>query len=178
MSKQSPKPAGHPVQAWLTQYSKALHNYLFRRLRSREDAEDMAQEVYLRLLRVEASEMIQTPQAYLYGIASHVVHQSRIRAQREVVDFDSDSTEALTETSLHATRDDFTEEAEIEQIVEWALNQLPLMQRVVLLLHKRDQLSDREIAQRLNIGVSTVKTHLARGQARMRILWDLKGEDR
>ncbi len=178
MSERSPKPAGHRVQTWLKQYSKALHDYLFRRLRSREDAEDMAQEVYLRLLRVEASELIQTPQAYLYGIASHVVHQFRIRTQREIVDFSSDSIEALAETSAHATPDDFTREAELEQLLDWALNQLPLMQRIVLLLHKRDQLSDHEIAQRLNIGVSTVKTHLARGQARMRTLWNLKGEGR
>jgi RNA polymerase sigma factor (sigma-70 family) len=177
MSKRSPK-ASHPVQTWLKQYSKALHDYLFRRLRSRQDAEDMAQEVYLRLLRVQASELIQTPQAYLYGIASHVVHQFKIRAQRAIVDFDSDSMDALAESAARATPDDFTQEAELEQLLDRALNRLPVMQRVVLLLHKRDQLSEREIAQRLNVGVSTVKTHLARGQARMRTLWDLKGEDR
>lgn len=175
MNERTPNPAGQADERpW--HYTKILHQYLFRRLRSREDAEDMAQEVYLRLLRVKAHELIENPQAYLYGIASHVVHQFRIRSGRELVDFDSEVIEELTEDSAHATSDHFTTSLEVEQQLNWALGQLPLMQRVVLLLHKRDELSDREIAERLNVSVSTVKTHLARGQARMRTLWDPVGE--
>ena len=175
MSKTSPNPVAGQIHDRPWQYAKALHRYLFRRLRSREDAEDMAQEVYLRLLRVKSGELIESPQAYLYGIASHVVHQFRIRSGRERVAFDSEAVDELAEDSAHAVPDHFTTSVEIGQQLNWALNQLPLMQRVVLLLHKRDGLSDSEIASRLNVSVSTVKTHIARAQARIRTLWDDKG---
>lgn len=175
MSKQAPHSMS-AAQSWLTQYSKSLHRYLLRRLRSTQDAEDLAQEVYLRMLRVDANEMVHSPQDYLYGIASHVVYQFKLRAQREVVDFDSESVEYATENPQQVAPNALAQSVEAEQHLEWALNQLPLMQRVVLLLNKREQLSDREIAERLNIGVSTVKKHLARAHARMRTLWDINGE--
>ncbi len=43
--------------------------YLARRLTQRQDAEDLAQEVYLRLLRVDAAKRVQKPVAYIFGIA-------------------------------------------------------------------------------------------------------------
>jgi len=178
MNEHAPDRAANPSRSWLVQYRKSLHRYLLRRLRSAEDAEDLAQEVYLRMLRVDENELIHSPQDYLYGIASHVVYQFRLRAHREMVDFDSDSVERAVQNPSQVPPNELAQRIETEQHLEWALNQLPLMQRAVLLLHKRDQLTDREIAQRLNIGISTVKKHLARAHARMRTLWDIKGEDK
>jgi len=49
------------------------------RLRNNADAPDLAQEVFLRLMRVEHHESIRSPEAYLFTVASHVLHQHTLR---------------------------------------------------------------------------------------------------
>src|SRR5579863_7576439 len=43
------------------------------------DVPDLVQEVYLRLLRLDNHEAIRNSQAYLYTVASHVLHQHALR---------------------------------------------------------------------------------------------------
>jgi len=51
-----------------------------RRLRNAAaDTPDLMQEVYLRLLRVDDQDAIRNPQAYLFTVASHVLHQHALR---------------------------------------------------------------------------------------------------
>jgi DNA-directed RNA polymerase specialized sigma24 family protein len=54
------------VRAAYEVYGKALHRYLMRRLSNAEAARDLAQEVYLRLLRVPDAAAIRTLQAYVF----------------------------------------------------------------------------------------------------------------
>ena len=77
------------------QYGLGLHRYLERRLPTPQDADDVAQEVYLRLLRLDDTEFVREPQAYLYGVASNVVREFRMRSEleRERVTFDSTAAE-------------------------------------------------------------------------------------
>jgi RNA polymerase sigma-70 factor (ECF subfamily) len=159
----------------MAQYHKALHRYLMQRLRSSEDAADLAQEVYLRMLRVENSELIRSPLDYIYGIASHVVYQFRLRSQREPVTFSSEAVEHAAEHPSEVSRDELLERLDTQQQLTWALEQLPPTHRVVFLLRKRDHLSDRQIAERLNLSIHTVKKYLFQAQARMRMLWNRKG---
>jgi DNA-directed RNA polymerase specialized sigma24 family protein len=69
-------PDKHAFVAGLaTQYGRRLKQFLRLRLGNRSDVPDLAQEVFLRLLRVPNHEEIRSPEAYLFTIASHVVHQ-------------------------------------------------------------------------------------------------------
>ena len=60
------------IAEWAGVWNAGLTRYLRRRLPGRIDPEDLAQEVYVRLLRVEQLEQIKEPQAYLYRVASNV----------------------------------------------------------------------------------------------------------
>ncbi len=158
-------------QPGLEQYQKALHRFLLQRLGSAEDAADLAQEVYLRMLRVEHNELVRSPLDYLYGIASHVVYQFKLRMRREVVTFDSQALEQLAEHPPEIRADELADRLDAQQQLEWALGQLPATQRVVFLLRKRDHLSNQQIAERLGLSMHTVKKYLFQAQARMRTLW-------
>ena len=70
------------IAEWARHWNAGLTRYLRRRLPGRIDAEDLAQEVYVRLLRVEQIEHIKEPQAYLYRVASNVAQEWRMRAVR------------------------------------------------------------------------------------------------
>ena len=56
-----------------TEHRERLHLYLRSRLANDADAQELAQEAYLRLLRISRTELIKHPQTYLYRIASNLI---------------------------------------------------------------------------------------------------------
>lgn len=52
-------------------HGRRLRRYLAVRLRNATDVADLAQEVFLRLLRVDRHDKIRSPESYLFTIASH-----------------------------------------------------------------------------------------------------------
>ena len=67
------------VAAVAARHGPRLKRFLRRRLRNRADAPDLAQEVYLRLLRVERPEEIRSPEAYLLTVASHLLREHTVK---------------------------------------------------------------------------------------------------
>jgi RNA polymerase sigma-70 factor (ECF subfamily) len=149
------------------QYYAELHRFLVRRLRGSQQAQDLAQEAYLRLLRVERAELVRQPRSYLYRIAVNLVSEFRLRARREPITYDSEALAELAEIAGVETTPDAQRAADAEQI-EALLEQLPPLYRAILILRKRDGLSYPEIAQQLDISVHTVKKYLARAVAKCR----------
>jgi RNA polymerase sigma-70 factor (ECF subfamily) len=149
------------------QFRAELHRFLVRRLRGRQDAGDLAQEVYLRLLRVEKNELVRQPLAYVYAVASHVAHQFRMRAEQSPVTFDSEVMERVAEDPERVLPDQLAEHLNAQRTVERLLEDLPPMHRAVLVLCKRDGLSYEEIAQNLNLSVHTVKKYVYEAKARV-----------
>src|ERR1700686_1535016 len=69
-------------------YGQGLRRFLAGALGNADDVPDLAQEVYLRLVRFEGYESIRSPEAYLFTIASHVIHQHAVRRSSEPVSVD------------------------------------------------------------------------------------------
>src|SRR5689334_12315029 len=61
-------------------HGQRLRRFLAARLAVAADVADLAQEVYLRLLRVEHHDQIRSPEGYLLTIASHAVYQHALNA--------------------------------------------------------------------------------------------------
>lgn len=155
-------------------YHADLHRFLMRRLQSTQQAQDLAQEAYLRLLRVEKASLVRKPRAYLYRIAINLVYEFRLRQQQEPVTFDSDVLAEVSEAvSDHPQLED--ERLANEQRVTALLERLPPLYRAILVLRKRDGLSYDEIARQLAISVHTVKKYLARAVAMCRERTDSNG---
>jgi RNA polymerase sigma-19 factor, ECF subfamily len=158
---------GGPVESAFEQYWRGLHKFLMRRLRSSHNAQDLAQEAYLRLLRVEDIELIRQPQAYLYRIASNLAYEFKLREQKDVVTFDSEVMDDVAEHPHELFADELDRLGATQQL-EHVLGQLPPMYRAVFVLRKRDGLSYAEIAKSLDLSVHTVKKYLARAVAQCR----------
>jgi RNA polymerase sigma-70 factor (ECF subfamily) len=150
------------------QYHAGLHRFLMRRLRSTQNAQDLAQETYLRLLRMDRHELVRKPQAYLYRIASNLVYEFKLRERNEPVCFDSEELERAAESSMAAATADASDDLNVSQQLETLLVQLPPLYRAVFVLRKRDGMSYPEIAHTLDISVHTVKKYLARAVAQCR----------
>src|SRR5690606_20444248 len=70
------------VAAAAVRHGEKITRFMSARLRhAAADVPDLVQEVFLRLLRVERPETIRSPEAYLFTIARHVLHQHRVRRE-------------------------------------------------------------------------------------------------
>src|ERR1700720_4413409 len=66
-----PKPS--LVERLFVEHRGALQTFFRRRIRSKADAPDLAQEVYVRMLRISDQEAIRNPVHYLYTVANNLV---------------------------------------------------------------------------------------------------------
>jgi len=150
---------------WRRRWDQRLFQFLRRRVRSSVDAQDLAQETYLRLLRADDLTQVRNPLAYLLQVASHVALEWRDRQSR------SDSMVALDEDMLV---DGQLPELELDarlsqQRLEQTLSSVSPMMRAVLLLRLRDERSNQAIAAELRITDRQVRRYLARGYERLRM---------
>jgi RNA polymerase sigma factor (sigma-70 family) len=138
-----------------------LRRFLAARLRNAADVGDLAQEIFLRLLRVERHDLIRRPEAYLFTIASHVLHQHTLNlaGAPEALDaIDSGDPQLVIDSDpaahLHLER-------RLEAL-DRALARLSPKTRAAFVLHRRDGCTVDEIAAKLGISRSSVKKHLAK----------------
>jgi RNA polymerase sigma factor (sigma-70 family) len=151
------------------QHSAELRRFLLRRVKNRDDADDLAQEVFARLLRVKDAELVRKPMAYLIGIATHVVREFRQRRQLEPVLFDSHVSDSVPEESrLEGPQMD--EQLDLQARLDAAIAKLPPAHQVVLILVKRDGLSYTEAAKKARLSVHTVEKYLVEARAQLRML--------
>lgn len=171
----APQASARFADATYSEYSEDLHRYLARRIRHPEDAHDLAQEVFLRLMRVEAPERVRKPVAYLFSVASHLVREFRLRTGRENehVVYNSEAADEAARTS-GSSPDGLADDLNIERQLLRALQRLPRTHRAVLLLVKRDGLSHQEAATALGLSVHTIERYVVEATARMaNMAWEL-----
>ena len=123
-----------------------LLRFLRSRLSNRADADDLAQEVYIRLLRIKEPGEIRNWRAYVLRVAANVAYEWRLLAKKH----GKHSSELL-----HALpgKEDTFQQVKIDQqmsILATALATLSPKCRAVLLLHRRDQYTYLEIAARMD----------------------------
>jgi RNA polymerase sigma factor (sigma-70 family) len=156
------------VSAIASRYGRRLRRFFTLRVRNEADAPDLAQEVFLRLMRVEHHETIRSPEAYLFTVASHVLHQHTLRQASTPPSVDI--SEVFVELQL-TSDDDPSARADAQQRleeVERALAHLPAKISTTLLLHRFSGLSIEEIGQQLGVSRPTAKKYLARALTRCR----------
>lgn len=151
------------------QYRRELHKYLLRRLRRPHDLDDIKQEVYVRLLRMECMDRVREPLAYLYSVAASAVADFMLAEQRrQHVTSNNDVVDSWVEDLNQASPDDMAERISVERQLERALNQLPHAQAAALIYHYQDGLSCDETAKKLGLSPKSVDKYLTRAKARMR----------
>jgi len=151
------------IEQWADAWHDDLVRFLARRTTTVADAQDLAQEVYLRLLRVDRSEFVRKPRSYVFRIAANALNEWRLRArQRHVHDG------VLDELSSDADPmdDAVVERRQAHLLTELA--RLPLPVRIALVMHARDGLGHKEIAKQMEVTPRMVKRYLQTGYGLLR----------
>jgi len=150
-------------------YRVILFGLLVRILNSREEAEDVLQEVFLQIWRRAADfdERRGRPFTWLVTLArSRAIDRLRFLASRQRVT-DTAAREAPEEVSDAASD---TLHSEQREIVQRALAELPEEQKLILLLAYFEGLTQSEISERLSTPLGTVKTRMRSGMIKLREL--------
>jgi len=74
---------------------RALQAFLYRRTRQHTDAADLAQEVYVRMLRIEDPDKIADMDAYLFTVASNLIREHAAREGRRGIRVGVEDTAVL-----------------------------------------------------------------------------------
>src|SRR5687767_16028932 len=109
--------AGEFVRQVAAVYGRTLRRFLVGRLRAGDDAEDIAQEVYLRLLKLDRTDLIREPVAYLYVVTKQVFQAYREREARQPLATDDDALYQLVHRDQSPTADDTAECVHLDR--EW-----------------------------------------------------------
>ncbi len=147
-----------------------LRRFLARLLTDRAEAQDIAHDAYLRVLPQLDNQTARNPEALLYVTARRLALNRLKRRQRSPID-----SAALPEIDPAVPATDAARQAVVRQeleLLEHAIAELPAGCRSVLLLRHHQQLSHREIADRLGIAVSTVEKQHARALRLLRATLD------
>lgn len=140
-----------------------LRNFIRASVSSDEEASDLAQESYLRLIRYGGTHKVRDGERLLYRIARNLLADGfRRRAARpeEVVEPERIARESAPVSDLQPRR--VAEARERIHLVEEAILAMPERCREVFLLNRFGGLSYSRIAERLSISQSTVEKHMAR----------------
>jgi RNA polymerase sigma-70 factor (ECF subfamily) len=147
-----------------------LRRFLARMLTDHSEAQDVAHDAYLRILPQLDNQTARNPQALLYVTARRLALNRLKRRQRSPIDSCAAPTAEPADPADDAARQTIVRQ-ELE-LLEHAIAELPAGCRSVLLLRQRQQLSHREIADRLGIAVSTVEKQHARALRLLRAAID------
>ncbi|WP_417318451.1 RNA polymerase sigma factor [Emcibacter sp.] len=144
------------------EHSQSLKGYVYRFLRSENEAEELVQETFLRYHNAKNQEDIKSPKAFLYRIA----HNLAIKAlrRRKIVRFenslDGEHMEVKCAEPLADQRLNSKQEFKLFCDAVW---KLPPRCRQVFILRVIKRHSYKEIAQKLEISVSTAEKHVLKG---------------
>ncbi|MFZ0499948.1 MAG: RNA polymerase sigma factor [Steroidobacteraceae bacterium] len=160
MPLETPKP---PLGQFL-----AACTELLRRCRKsrREDAEDVAQDACIHVLRLAAPQTVRQPTRYLARIARNLSIDGSRRRKREASLFDpSAKAECACPNGLDPERITSGEEALMRALA--AIESLPPRCREAFELHRFEGLNYICIAHRMGISASMVEKHIAEAMLRL-----------
>jgi RNA polymerase sigma-70 factor (ECF subfamily) len=158
-----PNPKPSFVERLFAEHRTGLQSFFLRRIRSKADAQDLAQEVYMRMLRVSDQDAIRNPAHYLYTVANNLVKEHAVLERRQAMGVDVDDASAHEELqTLPAFDGDLDTRHRLARL-DVVLNQLSPKCRAALVLRFTHELSIREIATHLGVSTQMAKKYVAQG---------------
>ncbi len=139
-------------------YWDPLLIYLSKLVKDRTDAEDLLQNIFVNLWNKAQSSEIQHLHTWLYGAARksalfyHRTQGNQKKLIASILDYIQVEGFSLSEQQ---------QGKELQQIIDREIEQLPAKMKEVFILSRQEQLSYKEIAERLEISDQTVKKQIS-----------------
>ena len=162
----------------IRRYERPVFSLVFRMVRNRELAEDLAQDTFIKVLQhIDRYRPEFKFSSWLFKIANNVAIDHLRRRQLDTVSMDG-SPHAVTADAVQATSIDVSahdesaldrlEAKELGSAIEEAIAQLRPEYRACILLRHVEDKSYEEIAATLDLPLGTVKTYIHRARHELR----------
>ena len=163
----------------VARYKAKIYNYVYRMTGSADDAEDLTQEVFIRMYTsIDSFRGQSSLNTWLFRIAGNLCIDRFRRSKNRVPAYSLDEplgddaqTQEVADETYAPHR--LLQNAEMAEQIQTALSKLPEKLRATLLLHDIEGLPYEEIAQIAGCPLGTVKSRLF--NARMQLRQHLAG---
>jgi RNA polymerase sigma-70 factor (ECF subfamily) len=152
-------------------YERRVYVMAFSYMKNKEDAEDVAQEAFVRAFRKLAS--FRAESKFSTWLISITINEARTRLRRqalvrmEPLDQLPDDDKSISPALLRDWREipsQAVEREEVRNLIQRAVEQLPNIYRQVFLLRDVEELTISETAEALKISIPSVKVRLHRAR--------------
>lgn len=155
----------------VSRWDRKIHGAIYRVVGADEDSRDLCQEAFLKAYRGLGNFKKEARfSSWLYQIAINVC-RDRLRRRRGRTAVSLDEVEEARDGRLRAAAPsplELVEARDLRHLVEDAMATLSAEEREVVILKEYQELTFPEIAEALEVPLSTVKTRLYRGLAQLR----------
>ena len=150
------------------QYSRMVYTVCFRMTRSKDEAEDAVQDVFIKVFNsINSFREESKLSTWVYRIAVNIcINKSR---RKNAVNFlslnfweDEKGKNKMAADSL--TPREEMEKSESQKIVQEAINTLPAKQKTAIILSRYEELSYKEISKIMGVSISSVESLLFRAK--------------
>lgn len=144
-------------------YRQPLNAYFQRRVGSRNEAEDLTQEVFLRLVKRLDVETLDNPEAFVFTTAANLLRDRyrRGHTQRSHLAEVSQQQPGIEELTPERV---FDSRQHLEKVIE-ALEQLDERSRDAFILHRLEGMKHAQIAELYGVSVSSVEKYIIKALA-------------
>ncbi|WHX67276.1 RNA polymerase sigma factor SigW [Peribacillus frigoritolerans] len=155
-------------------YKDKVYQICFRMLGNRQEAEDLAQEAFVRAyVNIRSFNITMKFSTWLYRIATNLcIDRLRKKKPDYYLDAEVAGTEGLNMYSQIASDmakpEEEVESLELQETIQVEIMKLPEKYRSVIVLKYIEELSLKEISEILDLPVGTVKTRIHRGREALR----------
>lgn len=149
------------------QQLETLRNFIYKRVYSLEDAEDILQQTFLEALRSESSFLHQSQAStWIFGIAINLVRNyfRKVYRQPSLVEFDEELDSAGSGQEIS---DACHTACDLERTIE-AIAMLPATMRETLEVAVATEGSYQQAAEALGVPIGTVRSRLSRARTQLR----------
>ncbi|MDR4496061.1 MAG: sigma-70 family RNA polymerase sigma factor [Nitrospirales bacterium] len=159
-----PEPVSTTSFPLFQEYYAELLAFLTRKLGSRDQALDVTQETYLRILTKTPSHPILKPRAFLYKTAMNLSIDI-FRKQQKQTHLSLESEDVQHFLTVPSEQETTLEAKKQVHILGQAISELPVKCRHVFLLHKFQGRTHAEIAIQFGISKNMVEKHVMKAMA-------------
>jgi len=160
-----------------TEHQATIRRIIAKYRSNPEDIEDLLQETFLKSFAAEARQHIREPKAFLFRVAKHVAINEAKRKVHTHTDSIEDSSQLAVLTDKSPSVEEEVEHRRRLLLFTQAMATLTPELREALVLRKLDNLKFKEIAERLDVSVSTVEKRVATALVRCKAYLRKKGFD-
>lgn len=151
----------HQLEAVWRKHRDELKAFIVRRVKSPAEAEDILQDVFLKMLSsLNARNKVAHPRAWLFAIARNAV-VDHFRLRRPMIPLPEDLAGHCPDAGSGPME-------EIGNCLAPMMEALPPKIREALVLADRDGMKQRQVAERLGVSLPAVKSRILRGRSQMR----------